>query len=41
MNGVAYPKAVPNNRTLVEFIREDLKLTGIKARCARRLKHVG
>jgi aerobic-type carbon monoxide dehydrogenase small subunit (CoxS/CutS family) len=26
---------VPNNRTLVEFIREDLKLTGTKVGCDR------
>jgi aerobic-type carbon monoxide dehydrogenase small subunit (CoxS/CutS family) len=35
VNGVAYRKEVPNNRTLVEFIREDLKLTGTKVGCDR------
>jgi len=35
VNGVAYRKEVPNSRTLVEFIREDLKLTGTKVGCDR------
>jgi aerobic-type carbon monoxide dehydrogenase small subunit (CoxS/CutS family) len=35
VNGVAYRKEVPNNRTLVEFIRDDLKLTGTKVGCDR------
>ena len=35
VNGVAYRKDVPNNTTLVQFLREDLKLTGTKVGCDR------
>ena len=35
VNGVAYRKAVPNNTTLLQFLREDLKLTGTKMGCDR------
>ena len=35
VNGVAYRKEVPNNTSLVQFLREDLKLTGTKVGCDR------
>jgi aerobic-type carbon monoxide dehydrogenase small subunit (CoxS/CutS family) len=35
VNGVAYRKDVPNNTTLLQFLREDLKLTGTKMGCDR------
>ena len=35
VNGVAYRKEVPNNTSLVEFLRDDLKLTGTKVGCDR------
>lgn len=35
VNGVAYRKEVPNNTSLVQFLREDLKLTGTKIGCDR------
>ena len=35
VNGVAYRKEVPNNTTLLQFLREDLKLTGTKMGCDR------
>jgi len=35
VNGTAYRQEVPNNRTLVEFLRDDLKLTGTKVGCDR------
>ena len=35
VNGIAYRQEVPNNTTLLEFIREDLKLTGTKMGCDR------
>lgn len=35
VNGVAYRKDVPNSTTLVQFLREDLKLTGTKVGCDR------
>ena len=33
VNGVKYQSAVPANRTLAEFLREDLGLTGTKIGC--------
>jgi len=35
VNGVAYRKEIPNNTTLLQFLREDLKLTGTKMGCDR------
>ena len=35
VNGVAYRKEVPNRTTLLQFLREDLKLTGTKMGCDR------
>jgi aerobic-type carbon monoxide dehydrogenase small subunit (CoxS/CutS family) len=35
VNGVPYRHEVPNHTTLLEFIREDLKLTGAKMGCDR------
>jgi aerobic-type carbon monoxide dehydrogenase small subunit (CoxS/CutS family) len=35
VNGVAYRKEIPNRTTLLEFLREDLKLTGTKMGCDR------
>lgn len=35
VNGVAYRKEVPNHTTLLQFLREDLKLTGAKMGCDR------
>jgi xanthine dehydrogenase YagT iron-sulfur-binding subunit len=35
VNGIPYRHEVPNHTTLLEFIREDLKLTGAKAGCDR------
>ena len=35
VNGVAYRKDIPNHRTLLQFLREDLKLTGTKMGCDR------
>ena len=35
VNGVAYRKEIPNRTTLLQFLREDLKLTGTKMGCDR------
>lgn len=35
VNGVRYRQDVPNNTTLLQFLREDLKLTGTKMGCDR------
>ena len=35
VNGTAYRKQVPNRTTLLQFLREDLKLTGSKMGCDR------
>jgi aerobic-type carbon monoxide dehydrogenase small subunit (CoxS/CutS family) len=35
VNGVKYRKEVPNNTTLLQFLREDLKMTGTKMGCDR------
>ena len=35
VNGVRYRKEVPNRTTLLQFLREDLKLTGTKMGCDR------
>ncbi len=35
VNGTAYRKQVPNRTTLLQFLREDLKLTGAKMGCDR------
>jgi aerobic-type carbon monoxide dehydrogenase small subunit (CoxS/CutS family) len=35
VNGVAYRKDIPNRTTLLQFLREDLKLTGTKMGCDR------
>jgi aerobic-type carbon monoxide dehydrogenase small subunit (CoxS/CutS family) len=35
VNGVQYRKEVPNRTTLLQFLREDLKLTGTKMGCDR------
>jgi len=35
VNGVAYRKEVPNSTTRLQFLREDLKLTGSKMGCDR------
>jgi hypothetical protein len=35
VNGVAYRKDIPNRTTLMQFLREDLKLTGTKMGCDR------
>ena len=35
VNGVAYRKEIPNHTTLLQFLREDLKLTGTKMGCDR------
>jgi len=35
VNGVRYRKDVPNSTTLLQFLREDLKLTGSKMGCDR------
>ena len=35
VNGVAYRQEVPNNTTLLQFLREELKLTGTKMGCDR------
>jgi len=35
VNGVAYRKDIPNNTTLLQFLREDLKMTGTKMGCDR------
>ena len=35
VNGVPYRKQVPNRTTLLQFLREDLKLTGTKMGCDR------
>jgi xanthine dehydrogenase YagT iron-sulfur-binding subunit len=35
VNGVAYRKDIPNHTTLLQFLREDLKLTGTKMGCDR------
>ena len=35
VNGVAYRKQIPNRTTLLQFLREDLKLTGTKMGCDR------
>jgi aerobic-type carbon monoxide dehydrogenase small subunit (CoxS/CutS family) len=35
VNGKAYRKEVPNRTTLLQFLREDLKLTGTKMGCDR------
>ena len=35
VNGTAYRKEVPNRTTLLQFLREDLKLTGAKMGCDR------
>ena len=35
VNGATYRKEVPNNLSLVQFLREDLKLTGTKIGCDR------
>ena len=35
VNGVRYRQQVPNRTTLLEFLREDLKLTGTKMGCDR------
>jgi aerobic-type carbon monoxide dehydrogenase small subunit (CoxS/CutS family) len=35
VNGVAYRKEIPNRTTLLEFLREHLKLTGTKMGCDR------
>lgn len=35
VNGVRYRRQVPNRTTLLQFIREDLKLTGTKMGCDR------
>ncbi|MBI2828641.1 MAG: 2Fe-2S iron-sulfur cluster binding domain-containing protein, partial [Acidobacteria bacterium] len=35
VNGVAYRKEISNRTTLLQFLREDLKLTGTKMGCDR------
>ena len=35
VNGTAYRKEIPNRTTLLQFLREDLKLTGTKMGCDR------
>ena len=35
VNGVAYRKEIPTRTTLLQFLREDLKLTGTKMGCDR------
>ena len=35
VNGTSYRKQVPNRTTLLQFLREDLKLTGAKMGCDR------
>jgi aerobic-type carbon monoxide dehydrogenase small subunit (CoxS/CutS family) len=35
VNGIAYRKEIPNRTTLLQFLREDLKLTGAKMGCDR------
>jgi aerobic-type carbon monoxide dehydrogenase small subunit (CoxS/CutS family) len=35
VNGTSYRKQVPNRTTLLQFVREDLKLTGTKMGCDR------
>lgn len=35
VNGVQYRKEIPNHTTLLQFLREDLKLTGTKMGCDR------
>ena len=35
VNGIAYRKDIPNRTTLLQFLREDLKLTGTKMGCDR------
>ena len=35
VNGVQYRKEIPNRTTLLQFLREDLKLTGTKMGCDR------
>src|SRR2546425_7985315 len=35
VNGVAYRKEIPNHTTLLQFLREDLNLTGTKMGCDR------
>lgn len=35
VNGVPYRKEIPNRTTLLQFLREDLKLTGTKMGCDR------
>jgi xanthine dehydrogenase YagT iron-sulfur-binding subunit len=35
VNGTAYRKQIPNRTTLLQFLREDLKLTGSKMGCDR------
>jgi xanthine dehydrogenase YagT iron-sulfur-binding subunit len=35
VNGIAYRKEVPNRTTLLQFLREDLTLTGAKMGCDR------
>jgi aerobic-type carbon monoxide dehydrogenase small subunit (CoxS/CutS family) len=35
VNGVNYRKEVPNHTTLLQFLREDLKMTGTKMGCDR------
>jgi len=35
VNGVAYRKEIANHTTLLQFLREDLKLTGTKMGCDR------
>ena len=35
VNGISYRKEIPNRTTLLEFLREDLKLTGTKMGCDR------
>jgi carbon-monoxide dehydrogenase small subunit len=32
-NGRAYERSIPSNRTLLEFVRDDLRLTGAKEGC--------
>jgi aerobic-type carbon monoxide dehydrogenase small subunit (CoxS/CutS family) len=35
VNGVKYRKEIPNHTTLLQFLREDLKMTGTKMGCDR------